>query len=182
RTRRGAVPVERLRTGDLVATRDHGFQPLRLLAIRRVPATGSLAPVVFAPGAIGNQRELVLSPQHRLLVRGAAAELFFGEPEVLVPAIALVNGADILRREGGTIDYHHLVFDQHEIVYAEGVEAESLLVGGGGLERMPAALRREVLAIFPEAASWDEVAQPVARPCITRREGALLAAVLAAGG
>ena len=181
RTRHGAVPVERLRTGDLVATRDHGFQPLRLLASRRVPATGSLAPVVFAPGAIGNRRELVLSPQHRLLVRGAAAELFFGEAEVLVPAVALVNGGDIVRREGGTIEYHHLVFDRHEIVHAEGVEAESLLVGGGGLERMPAALQREVLAVFPEAADWDEVAQPVARPCVSRREGALLAGSLAMG-
>lgn len=178
----GEVAVERLQAGDAVLTRDRRPQRLRLRAHRRVRATGNLAPVVFAPGAIGNRRRLVLSPQHRLLVSGAAAELFFGEAEVLVPAVALVNGADIVRQEGGTIDYHHLVFDRHEIVYAEGVAAESLLVGGGSLARMPAALRREVLAIFPEAARWGAATgQPLARPCVTRREGALLAGALFPG-
>lgn len=176
RTRRGAVRVETLRAGDMVLTRDRGYQPLRLLAGRRVAAEGKLAPVVFAPGALGNRRELVLSPQHRVLVEGAAAELFFGEPEVLVPAVALVNGQDVVRREGGEIDYYHLVFDHHEIVLAEGVAAESLHVGEGSLQRMPEELREEVLAIFPDFAEWPLNRRQLARPCLSVGEARVLAA------
>ncbi len=171
----GEVPVERLRPGDLVVTVDGGAVPLRLLAGRRVAAEGRLAPVVVPKGAIGNRRELVLSPQHRLLVSGAEAELLFGMAELLVPAVALVGAGRATRREGGFVDYFHLVFDRHEIVLAEGAPAESLHVGPGSLERMPPALRQEVLEIFPDAAEWAGPRRRSARPCLTAREGEVLA-------
>jgi hypothetical protein len=172
----GPVPVEQLCAGMMVRTLDHGAQPLRLLASSRTRAEGSMAPVVIAKGALGNRRELILSPQHRVLLQGTAAELLFGEPELLVPAVALVGTPGVTRREGGTIDYYHLVFDRHEIVFAEGVAAESLLVGEGSLARMPAALRREVLALFPGIAGWQDTRNLSARPCLTVREARVLLA------
>ncbi len=173
-TRRGEIPVERLEIGDKVLTRDSGFQTLRLIAMRRVEATGNFAPVVFAPGAIGNGRELVLSPQHRVLVVGAEAEMLFGEPEVLVPAVALVDGVRVTRRPGGMVAYFHLVFDRHEIVFAEGASAESLLVSRTSLARMEPSLRREIETLFPDSAAWSVEDALIARPCLTVREGRVL--------
>ncbi|MDH3265155.1 MAG: Hint domain-containing protein, partial [Paracoccaceae bacterium] len=176
-TEAGEVPVEQLRIGQRVRTLDHGLQPLRMIAWRRVAADGRMAPVAIAPGVIGNRRELVLSPQHRVLVAGPAAELWFAEPEVLVPAVGLVDGRRAVRKAGGTVDYFHLVCDRHEVLFAEGAPAESLLVGEGSLERMESALREEILTLFPDFASWEPERKMLARPCLTVREAAVLSAV-----
>jgi len=173
-TRRGEVPVERLEVGDLVLTRDSGFQSLRMVATQRIAATGRFAPVAFAPGAIGNGRELLLSPQHRVLVAGARPEMLFGEPEVLVPAAALVDGLHITRREGGVVIYFHLVFDRHEIVFAEGAATESLLVSRESLARMDPDLRREIETLFPQLGDVQVGDAVIARPCLTMREGQIL--------
>lgn len=92
RTMNGETPIEELRIGDLVMTQDNGLQPIRWIASRTVPGHSAMAPVRFEPGAIGNRRPLVLSPQHRVLIADWKAELFFGEPEVLTAAVHLVNG------------------------------------------------------------------------------------------
>ncbi|PWJ22340.1 Hint domain-containing protein [Jannaschia seohaensis] len=115
-------PVEELAEGDRILTRDHGPQPIRWIERQTVRAEGLLAPVVIAKGALGNEADLVLSPDHRLfLYRGR-------EGELLVRARDLVDAAGIRRAAGGHVDYFHLLFDAHEIIYAEGIPAESLLV------------------------------------------------------
>ena len=173
-TRRGEVPVERLEVGDKVLTRDNGFQTLRMVAMQRVPAEGNHAPVVFAPGTLGNGRELILSPQHRVLVAGAQPEMLFGEPEVLVPAAALVDGVRVTRRSGGMVTYFHLVFDRHEILFAEGAAAESLLVSQNSLARMEPGLRREIETLIPQCSAWQVDEAVIARPCLSMREGLVL--------
>jgi hypothetical protein len=172
----GAVPVEGLAAGDMVLTRGHGALPLQWAGARRVPALGRFAPVVFAPGVLGNARALTVSRQHRLRLSGWRAELMFGEPAVLIPAVHFLGRPGVSIAEGGWVSYHHLLFDTHQIVLAEGVEAESYHPSADNLAGLSAEGRAEVLALFPELAA-DGGYGPVIHPPLTAREArALLAA------
>ena len=146
----GPVAIETLKAGDPVRTLDHGTQEIRWIGSTTVPATGKLAPVVITKGALGNSRELLVSPQHRMLVSGWKAELLFGEPQVLAAATHLVNGDTIYRREGGEVEYFHMMFDTHEIVFAEGAPCESFHPGEMGLNALNTATREEIFTLFPE--------------------------------
>lgn len=149
-TPRGEVPVERLRPGDMVLTMDDGPQPLRWVGQRQVPAAGSFAPVVIRAGTFGPHRTLTVSPQHRILVRDAAAELLFGEAEVLVAAKDLVDGNRVFVREGGMVDYVHLLFDRHQVVLSDGMPSESFLPGPQLQSSVEQAVLDEIVALFPE--------------------------------
>ncbi len=170
-TDRGPVPVEALCPGDLVRTLDHGFQPLRWIGSRTVAAKRAFAPVVICRGAMGNARDLIVSQCHRMLISGWRSEALFGTPEVLVTARALVNGDTTYLRPGGTVTYHHLLFDTHQIVFAEGAPAESYHPARAADDIAAGATHREVLALFPELA--DPVPGPIARPAITDCEAAI---------
>jgi hypothetical protein len=141
--------VEDLMPGDLVMTLDHGPQPVRWIGRRRVAATGRQAPVRIAAGTFGAHRRLLLSPQHRILVRDIQAELMFADPEVLVAAKDLVNGRSIVVQEGGWVDYLHLLFDRHEVIWAQGLAAESFLPGPMTLAEFDAAARLALVAAMP---------------------------------
>lgn len=93
----GCVQVEELKPGDRVVTRDNGLQEIVWVGGRTVPGTRNLAPIRFCADAIGNSRPLLVSPQHRVLLRGWKAELLFDSPEVLVAAKHLVNTETIHR-------------------------------------------------------------------------------------
>ena len=122
------IPVEDLRPGDRVLTRDSGPQELRWIGMQTLRATGAFAPITIAPGALNNTGELTLSPNHRLFIYQRTDRLGAGQPEVMVRAGALVNGVTVVQSEGGFVDYFQLLFDKHEIIYAEGIAAESLFV------------------------------------------------------
>lgn len=156
-TERGLRPVESLRVGDRVMTRDNGLQPVKEI-LRRELTRGELVtrpelrPVRIAAGALGAgvpARDITVSPQHRMLVEDAKAELLFGEAEVLVPAIHLVGRPGITQDYGVKgATYIHLRFARHEIVMAEGTWSESFQPGpafGPGQE----AVQAELLALFP---------------------------------
>lgn len=170
RTPGGEVPVHKLREGDLVVTRDHGPQPIRWIGRRRVVATGKLAPIRFAPGAIGNRRALKLSPQHRVLVTGWQAELLAGMDSCLVPAFGFVNDQTVRRIENGReIEYWHILFDRHEIIFAEGAATESFHPGPVALSTLEAAQREEILGLFPELGDrHGRLADPVVPPGVAR--------------
>ncbi|WP_323038290.1 Hint domain-containing protein [Gemmobacter sp.] len=177
-TATGDRPVEDLRPGDLVLTRDHGLQPLRWAGGSRRLAAGALAPVRIGAGALGNTRDLRVSPQHRMLVDGWQVGLLFGEDEVLVPAISLVNGTTVTRDEGGIVEYFHLLFDRHEILLSDGAPSESFHPGDQGWKALDAAARDEILLLFPELADHRAAATALARPCLRAFEGRALAALL----
>jgi hypothetical protein len=122
------IPIEELRAGDRVLTRDDGAQPLRWIGQSTVRAVGAFAPIVITAGALHNAADLVVSPDHRLFVWQREDRLGAGRAEVLVRARHLVNGTTVHFREGGFVDYFQLLFDRHQIIYAEGIAAESLLV------------------------------------------------------
>lgn len=82
-------------------------------------------------------RDLRLSPHHRLFVWQRTDELGTGRAEVMVKAGLLVNGDTIRREEGGHEETFHIVFDNHEIIYAEGIAVESLLVTGQTRAALP---------------------------------------------
>lgn len=146
----GVARVEDLEVGEYVVTRDRGALPVRWTGGRTVAATGELAPIVITAGRFGATRDLVVSPQHRVLVEGPFAELLFGEPEVLVPAKHLVDGDTVYRREGGTVTYVHLLFDGHELVTSNGAVTESFHPSSENIAGLDREIRDEVLAIFPE--------------------------------
>lgn len=180
-TRHGERPIDSLRPGDLVVTRDHGLRPVRWLGRRRVPGTGSLAPVVIDAGATGGESAaLTVSPRHRMLFTGYRAELLFGEPEVLVTAAHLVNGRDVRRAPRSEVTYMHLMFDRHEVIYAEGMATESFYAGEGALSAVDAPAREELFTVFPELRSAAGEHRITARPCLRRHEAQLL--VAAQGG
>lgn len=121
-------PVERLRIGDRVLTRDHGVQPVRWIGQRTVRAHGAFAPIRIRQGALNNARDLVVSPNHRLFVYQCRDRVGAGRPEVLVKAGHLLDGDAVTRTPGGFAEYYQILFERHEIVYAEGIAAATFLV------------------------------------------------------
>lgn len=176
-TMRGAVPIEYLLPGDKVLTMDNGYKQVRWLGNRTVRATGKNAPIHIPAGALGNERDLVVSPNHRMWLRSAEAELLLGDHEVLVPAKFLVGFFGISQQRGGLIGYHHMLFDQHEIVFAEGCASESFHPGVQALDTLEEAARDEILELFPELANVDGEAMrsmALARQSIKAHEAPLL--------
>lgn len=171
----GPRRIEGLRVGDMVVTADNGLQPILWIGRQKVPATGRYAPIRFLKGAIGNSDVLEVSPEHRILVTGWQAELLFGADEVLVAAKHLVNGDTIYARKSASVEYIHLLFSQHEIIVAEGVESESYLPGHA-MTRADGDVQAEVLAMFPEIDSVAAQHWTPARPVLKQHEAMLLSA------
>lgn len=169
----GEVAVEEIAVGDLVETMDHGPQPVRWTGRRRVRGGGDFAPVRIEAGALGNKRALFVSPQHRMLMTGLRAELLFGEGEILVAARHLVGLAGVVVAPVEWVDYVHLLFDRHEVIFAEGAATESFYPGSGILEQ-DHSLRAEVEALFPELFSLGRDLSAV-RPLALAYEGRVLA-------
>lgn len=147
----GTIAVEDLQAGTLVQTRDNGLQPLRWVGKTVRRAEGKSAPIAFSAGAIGDHDAIELSPNHRVLVTSARAEMMFGQPEVLVKAKDLVNDSTIRPRvDGKQVTYVHLLFDEHEIVVGNGMESESYHPGVEGLDGFDPETRAEILDLMPE--------------------------------
>lgn len=142
-------PIEQLISGDRVLTRDHGCQPVRWVGQATLRAVGAFAPVVITKGTLANSGDLIVSQHHRMFLYQRNRKAGLATSEVLVQARHLVDDERVFLREGGYVDYFSLVFDQHEIVYAEGVPAESLMVNETTVNRLPAALSDEMKARFP---------------------------------
>ncbi len=177
RTPMGEVAVETLVPGDLVMTQDDGAQPLRWIGQRRVSAQGNFAPIRIAANTFGSHRELLLSPLHRVLIRDSLAELLFGEDEVLVAARDLVNDQSVRRIEGGMVDYVHILFDRHQVVFSEGLATESFLPGPQITHSFEADIVQEICTLFPEINPETGAGySPAARRTLKRYEARLLMA------
>lgn len=183
-TVRGQVPVEDLRVGDLVATRDNGFQPVRWIGKRHLGmptllSQPQLRPIRISAGALGEGApavDLVVSPQHRILVRSKIALRLFGAVEVLVAAKQLLslNGIEIAD-DLAEVEYFHILFDRHEVVFSNGAETESLYTGAEALKALGESARTEILTLFPELEGPDGVPEG-ARVLLNGRQGRKLAA------
>jgi len=175
-TAHGPRAIETLMVGDMVITRDQGPQPLRWVGFRVCAGGRDNAPIRFAQGAIGNSRTLLVSPQHRILVTGWKAQLYFGAEEVLMSAKHLTNGDTICRAPCRMVTYHHLLFDRHQIVCSEGAATESLYPGDTMLRDNP-QIAAEIDAIFPTfATQTGRSAWRTARPTAGLRTARVLMA------
>ncbi len=136
------VRVEDLAVGDRVLTRDDGPRPIRWIGQTTLRAVGAFAPVLIHKGALHNANDLLLSPDHRIFIWQREDRIGAGRSEVLVKVRHLVNGRDVVQLDGGFVDYFQLLFDDHQIIFAEGIAAESLFAD----PRTRAALPGEVAA------------------------------------
>jgi hypothetical protein len=177
-TRRGPIRVEDIVLGDLVLTLDDGWQPVRWHGARQVTSTGAFAAVLIPAGSFGDHGALAVSPQHRLYFTGWRAELYCGEAEVLVKAVHLARAGRLQQdRSGRPVSYHHLMFDRHQIIRAEGLWSESYHPGPATLSNHDPETRDEILALFPELATDPAHGYgPIARPEATSQAAALILA------
>lgn len=155
----GLRKVEDLQQGDLILTMDSGYKPLCWLGhchldTATLDAAERLRPIRIKARALGRatpERDLLLSPQHRVLLRSSMAYDLCGDVEVLVSArdLTCLDGIDVAW-DHGQVTYYHLMFDQHEIVYANGTPSESLYLGKSEIASLTEAARQELLEIFPQ--------------------------------
>ncbi len=177
RTAWGNIPVERLRPGDLVKTRDDGFQPVRWIGKRRMAADGKMAPVRIDRNTFGEHGVVMVSPLHRIFLQNMHAELLFGSCEVLVAARDLIDGRRVRQIEGGQVEYVHLLFDRHQVIWSDGLPSESFLPGPQTKHCFEAEALEEIRSIFPELNPvTGEGYGPSARPALKRFEARLLVA------
>ena len=172
----GLRPVEDIRPGDLVQTVDHGMQPVRWVGARTLDAvdlaaSSALLPIRIGAGALGAglpERDLMVSPQHRVMVRSDLARELSGQDEVLVAAkhLLAVEGIEIAA-DIASVSYHHILFDRHEVIWSEGAQTESLFLGEQALAALPDASLREIMTLFPEIA--DGLPESGARPFLPGR-------------
>lgn len=134
------APVESLQPGDMVLTRDNGPRPIRWIGHQTRRATGAAAPIRITAGTLNTARDLRLSPHHRLFIWQRHDALGTGRAEVLVKAELLINGTTVVRDAGGHVDSYQILFDRREIIFAEGIAVESLLVTSDLRHRLPAGM------------------------------------------
>ncbi|QFT62164.1 Hint domain-containing protein [Roseivivax sp. THAF30] len=179
----GSVRVEDLREGDRVQTKDNGLQEICWIGSRRMTgarlfALPKLRPVLIRAGALGVERPddaLLVSPQHRLLIKGAKALSLFNSDEVLVAASDLIDGqsivADTMAKE---VTYIHLLLPQHEILFANGVESESFHPGETQLDTLDPGDRARLSQLIPSVERAPQSYSAPARRMLTPSEAAIL--------
>ncbi|MCF6231921.1 MAG: Hint domain-containing protein [Rhodobacteraceae bacterium] len=141
--------IEDISIGDKVLTRDDGVQMVRWIGQSTVRATGDLAPIVITAGTLNNTGDLVVSPDHRMFIYQRSDQMGAGQPEVLVKARHLVNGATVYVQQGGFVDYFQILFDAHHIIYAEGIAAESMLVDPRTRPVLPTDILKKLGDVLP---------------------------------
>ena len=143
-------PIETLSPGDKVLTRDHGPQEIKWIGRRVVRGTGPYAPVVIGKGTFANASDMVISQYQRIFIYHNGDTPLANRPEVLIRARDLVDDERVYIRSGGFVEYFHLVFDAHEIIYAECIPTESLLMDESATARMPAEMAHELQHSHPD--------------------------------
>lgn len=154
----GLRAIETLRAGERIDTADNGPQEViwtgqRRMTGARLYAMPHLRPVRIRPAALGDgrpDRDLLVSPEHRMLLRGPAAQALFNTPEVLVRAQDLINDhsvvVDSALRE---VTYVHILLEAHQVVFANGLETESFHPASAALETIEPPQRAELMALLP---------------------------------
>ncbi len=168
KTAQGDRSVQTLNVGDKVITSE-SIEPsiIRWIGSREVIFDGSLPneeklrPVRITAGALGGglpKRDLLVSRQHRMLVKSSIVERMFGTREVLVPAIKLIEMPGIfIDMDVKSITYFHILFDKHEIIYADGAPSESFFTGSVALNGIEEQARDEIFELFPKLAQHNYI-------------------------
>ncbi|MDA5559010.1 Hint domain-containing protein [Shimia sp. MMG029] len=169
-TPNGDIAVDALNAGDLISTKDRGAQAIRWIGCRHIPAEEldmrpHLKPVRICAGALGTglpNRDLIVSPQHRVLISSKIAERMFGQKEVLIAAKKLTkfDGIEVIEDNPDGVFYYHFLCENHELVWSEGAITETLFTGAEALKSLSPVARDEIFEIFPELKTGDESGIP----------------------
>ncbi|GHA50442.1 hypothetical protein GCM10008927_14380 [Amylibacter ulvae] len=166
----GQRRIQDLKVGDFVNTYDSEPQPIRQIWQTTLPKAllenePRFRPVRIRTDSFGEgipRTDVVVSPQHRILITGWQAQLLFGQPEILVPAIKLVNDRTVICEPAQTVEYFHLLLDQHHILNSNGLLSESYLPNMDN----SSAMANELMEIFPTQQSKFKRSSQIARPCV----------------
>ena len=182
-TPEGERLVETLQVGDRIISRDNGLQEIRWIGARKLDwatlnANTHLRPILIEKGALGNglpERDMLVSPQHRVLVANERTQLYFDEHEVLVAAKHLVNHHSIREVAAPGVTYVHFMCERHEVVLSNGAWTETFQPGDQTLKSMGNAQRLELFELFPElSAAPGREGYTAARKSLKRHEARLL--------
>ncbi|MCU0900504.1 MAG: Hint domain-containing protein [Cypionkella sp.] len=155
----GTRLIQDIRPGDRILTKDNGAQEIlwtghRRMTGARLYAMPHLRPIRFKAGALGLDRpdgDLVVSPQHRMVLNGPAARSLFNTEEVLVKAEDLLNDVTICVDHAlREVTYIHILLERHNIVWANGMETESFHPSNTALDTIEPEQRTSLLALLPE--------------------------------
>ncbi|SEK31605.1 Ca2+-binding protein, RTX toxin-related [Roseovarius nanhaiticus] len=182
-TPKGERLVEELQVGDRIITRDNGLQEIRWLGRRDLAGAEllqapQLKPVLIRAGSLGRglpERDLLVSPNHRVLINNDKSALYFEDREVLASAKHLTDLEGVDAVDTSAISYIHFMFDQHEVVLSNGSWTESFQPGEQTLGDMGAEQRDEIYALFPELREMEGInAYQAARRSLKKHEARLL--------
>ena len=144
----------------------------------RLYAMPELRPIRIRAGAVGMDvpdADLLVSPQHRMVLKGKMAETLFNTPEVLVTARDLLNDHSItVDRSLGHVTYVHLLLDRHQVVFANGLETESFHPGSMPLDAVAIDQRQSLLDRVPGLDRDDSVYGASVRRSLSSAEAAIL--------
>ena len=183
-TMRGERLVEELQVGDKIITRDNGIQEIRWIGTKTLHAgdlirAPHLKPILIKRGSLGEnlpERDMMVSPNHRMLVSNEKTSLYFEEREVLAAAKHMTGTSGVSEAEVPQVTYIHFIFDQHEVVLSNGCWTESFQPGDHTLQGIGNAQRTEILELFPELGTKQGLAgYQAARRSLKRHEAMLLA-------
>ncbi|MEL7212159.1 MAG: Hint domain-containing protein [Pseudomonadota bacterium] len=182
-TPKGERLVEELKVGDKIITRDNGLQEIRWLGAKTMDwkalsGNPHLKPILIRAGSLGNdlpERDMLVSPNHRVLVSNDKTALYFEEREVLAAAKHLVNNNGVHEVDTMGTTYIHFMFDQHEVVLSNGAWTESFQPGDYTLKGIGNAQRNEIFELFPELKNAEGVeGYRAARKTLKKHEAKLL--------
>ena len=183
-TLRGETLVENLVAGDKVVTRDNGIQAVRWIGQKKIDwrlmtTNPHLKPILVRQGSLGNdlpERDLMVSPNHRVLVANERTALQFDEAEVLVAAKHLIGGVSFRSIDSIGTTYIHFMCDCHEVVLSDGIWTESFQPTDTSLKGFGNSQRAEIFDIFPDLETAEgRAAFGSARKTLTKQEAAELA-------
>lgn len=120
-TLNGETPVENIKAGDRIITRDSGMTIVKSVAHKHV----KMQAIRIKAGSLGHtrpDRDMIVSPDAQLHIRDWRAEALFGTASASVPASRLVDGEFLAAQDSRTVTLHTITFDRPHIVYADGIE------------------------------------------------------------
>ena len=165
KTETGLKAIGEIQPGDLVLTLDDGPQEVLWIGKQRVnfvtnPEMSEHKPILIKKDAFGEGKpfkDLTVSPQHAVMFAGWEAAYFTGEEEIFAVAKSLVNGRTVLQIEDcAEVDYCHILFGDHQVIWAQGLTVESLFLGDLALDSLMEHKRAELLAVFPNIGDVEQ--------------------------
>jgi len=165
-TDKGSLRIEQLKVGDRIKTVFNGFQEIRWIGMTRLPRPilqdrPKFRPIRIVAGALGQglpTRDLLVSRQHRFMLSSQIVARALGASATLIPAHRLLGLPGVFETDDEieSVEYFHILFDQHEIIYSEGAPSESLHPGAEAQKTLPSETLAELFALFPELANEHE--------------------------